>query len=178
MVLMLDLSSFNTPALAGLIFILRVLDMTLDTMRILAIYRSRRSTAWILGLSQSFIFIVAITSVLTNLSSIWTMLAYAGGFATGNLVGMSINDRFFKGFSNVRVITSKPSGEMLGFIRDAGHAATEIPGYGMDGEVSVIYSSIRRDAVKRITKGICSIDQNAFITVEELVPINKGYWRA
>ena len=67
---------------------------------------------------------------------------------------------------------------MLGFIRDAGHAATKIPGYGMEGDVSVIYSSIRRDGVKRIKEGICKIDQNAFITLEELVPINKGYWRA
>jgi uncharacterized protein YebE (UPF0316 family) len=175
---MFDFTATNIFVSALLIFLLRVADMSLDTMRILAVYRGKKLPAWVLGFLQSFIFIVAITSVLANLTNIWSIIGYAAGFATGNLVGMVINDRFTRSFRDVRVITSAHAPEILGFIRGSGHAATEMPGFGMEGKVSVIHTSVGRDAVGTIRDGICLIDRNAFITVEELTPVNRGFWRS
>ena len=47
---------------AGLIFALRVSDMTLDTLRVLVVMRGRRKIAWVLGFFQALIFVIAITN--------------------------------------------------------------------------------------------------------------------
>ena len=54
---------------AGLIFILRVTDMSLDTLRVLFVMRGRKAIAWVLGFFQAAIFVVAIASVLRDLTN-------------------------------------------------------------------------------------------------------------
>ena len=80
--------TFTLEALAGaaLIFGLRVFEMTLGTLRILYVMRGRKLFVWVLGFLQAGIFVVAIGSVVTNLDSIWNLIGYAAGFATGNVV--------------------------------------------------------------------------------------------
>jgi uncharacterized protein YebE (UPF0316 family) len=70
---------------AGLIFLLRVSDMTLDTLRVLMVMRGKKGIAWILGFFQSAIFILAISSVLTHLDNPLNIIGYAAGFATGDV---------------------------------------------------------------------------------------------
>ena len=84
--------TFTWTALLGglLIFGLRVIDMSLDTLRVLFVMRGRKGLAWILGFFQSLIFIIAISSVLTHLGNVFNIIGYAAGFATGNVVGMKI----------------------------------------------------------------------------------------
>jgi len=64
--------------------------MTLDTLRVLVVMRGRRKTAWVLGFFQSLIFVIAITSVLSNLDNPLNILGYAAGFATGIVVGWQL----------------------------------------------------------------------------------------
>src|SRR4030042_89919 len=91
---------------AGLIFVLRVLDMTLDTMRVLVVMRGKKLTAWILGFFQSAIFVVAITNVLRNLDNPLNMIGYAAGFATGNVIGMLIEERLAIGHVKLSIVSS------------------------------------------------------------------------
>ncbi|MEL7644186.1 MAG: DUF5698 domain-containing protein, partial [bacterium] len=52
---------------ALVIFLLRVGDMALDTVRVLFVVRGKKKLAWVLGFFQSLIFVIAITSVLTDI---------------------------------------------------------------------------------------------------------------
>ena len=83
-----SLSSLQPWLMAGLIFLLRVCDMSLDTLRMLVVMRGRKLAAWVLGFFQAAIFVLAIPSVLKDLSNLLNVLGYAAGFATGNVVGM------------------------------------------------------------------------------------------
>ena len=90
------MKSFLSPAawFAALgIFALRVSDMTLDTLRLLFVVRGRKGISWVLGFFQSVIFVIAITSVLSHLDNPLNIIGYAAGFATGNVVGMWIEER-------------------------------------------------------------------------------------
>jgi uncharacterized protein YebE (UPF0316 family) len=78
----------------------------------------------------------------------------------------------------MRVISSGKGNAILDAIRKAGYAATEIPGRGKDGMVTVISCSIKRKHIARIQNEISQIDQDAFMTVEEIRPIHRGFWRA
>ena len=164
--------------LTFLIFGLRVLDMSLDTLRVLFVLRGRRPLAWILGFCQSALWVVAITSVIANLDNWLNVIGYAAGFATGNVVGMIIDERLAVGHANLRIISSGRGAAVAQAIRQAGYAATQISGQGMDGMVAMINSSIRRRDITRVKQEVFQIDPEAFITVSEVRPLHRGFWRA
>ena len=163
---------------AGLIFLLRVGDMSLDTLRVLYVMRGRKGFAWILGFCQAAIFITAISAVLSNLDNPINIVAYAAGFATGNVVGMAIEERLAQGHINLRIISSSRGNAIAETLRSEGYAATEISARGKDGMVDVINSSVKRKNVTKVRDLIDDIDQDAFITAEEIRPIQRGFWRA
>ncbi len=160
------------------IFGLRVCDMSLDTLRVLFVLRGRRGLAWIFGFIQSALWVVAITSVISNLDNWLNLLGYAAGFATGNVVGMLIDDRLAIGHAHLRIISSHRGNAVAEAIRVAGYAATEISGRGKDGTVAMINSSVRRRDITRVHIEVFKIDPEAFITVEEVRPLHRGFWRA
>jgi uncharacterized protein YebE (UPF0316 family) len=160
------------------IFALRVTDMSLDTLRVLFVIRGRKAISWVLGFFQSALWVVAITSVLQNLGNLWNVVAYASGFATGNVVGMVIEERLAVGHSEVRIISPGRGSAIADALRQAGYAATELSGRGKDGTVTVINCSVLRRDIRRLHKVIAEIDQEAFVTVEEVRPLHRGYWRA
>jgi uncharacterized protein YebE (UPF0316 family) len=88
------------------IFALRVGDMSMDTMRMLFVVRGRKGLAWGLGFVQSLIYIVAISTVLANLNNPLNIVGYAAGFATGNVIGMLIEERLAIGHIHFRIISS------------------------------------------------------------------------
>ncbi|MEJ2709765.1 MAG: DUF2179 domain-containing protein [Anaerolineales bacterium] len=163
---------------AGLIFALRVGDMTLDTLRMLVIMRGRKSIAWILGFFQAAIFILAISSVLADLNNPLNVIGYAAGFATGNVVGMLIEERLAIGHIHMRVVSSRRGSAIAERLREEGYAITEIPGRGKDGTVTVLNASVRRKNVGRVRNIINGVDPEAFITAEDVRPVRRGYWRA
>ena len=89
------------------IFALRVSDMTCDTLRMLFVVRGRKGIAWVLGFVQSVIFVIAITSVLQHLDNPLNVIGYAAGFATGNVVGMLIEERLAIGHVKVSIVTQR-----------------------------------------------------------------------
>ena len=163
---------------AGFIFILRVGDMSLDTMRVLMVMRGRKSTAWILGFFQAAIFVLAISSVLQNLGNPLNVIGYAAGFATGNVVGMLIEERLAIGHTHMRIVSSSRGSAIADKLRDEGYAITEIPGRGKDGMVTVLNCSVLRKNVSRVQNLINEIDSEAFITAEDVRPVRRGFWRA
>lgn len=175
---MLNFLSMPPLLVTLIIFCLRVIDMSLDTLRVLFVIRGRRPQAWFLGFFQSMLWVVAITSVLSNLDNLWNIAAYAGGFATGNVIGMMIEERLAIGHGHLRIISSRRGNAIVEALREAGYAVTEIAGRGKDGTVSVIDCSVKRKDILPAQKVIYKTDPDAFVTVEEIRPLHRGYWRA
>ena len=163
---------------AGLIFVLRVFDMTLDTLRVLFVMRGKKQIAWVLGFCQSAIYIFAIGKVLTQLNNPLNIIGYAAGFATGNVVGMIIEERIAIGHILVNIISPRLGSAIVTHLRQNGYAVTEIAGRGKDGMVSMINCSVLRKQVDKVHQLISEIDPEAFITAEDVRPIKHGFWRA
>jgi uncharacterized protein YebE (UPF0316 family) len=175
---MLDFAAIPPYFVTFVIFTLRVTDMTLDTLRVLFVIRGRKPLAWILGFFQSSLWVIAITTVLGNLDNLWNIVGYAGGFATGNVVGMLIEERLAIGHSHMRIISSRRGTAIAEAVRKAGYAATEFAGRGKDGTVAVISCSVARRDINSLKSQVYKIDSEAFITVEEIRPLHRGFWRA
>jgi uncharacterized protein YebE (UPF0316 family) len=163
---------------AGLIFLLRVSDMTLDTLRVLMVMRGKKGIAWILGFFQSAIFILAISSVLTHLDNPLNIIGYAAGFATGNVVGMWIEERLAIGHVSITIVSSRRGAAIADHLREKGFAVTEIPARGKDGMVSLLSCSVLRKNVDDVRKLANEMDPEAFITAEDVRPVRRGFWRA
>ncbi len=163
---------------AGLIFGLRVTDMTLDTLRVLFVMRGRKPIAWILGFFQALVFVIAITYVLRDLTNPLNIIGYAAGFATGVVVGMAIEQRLAIGHVQMRVISPRRGSGIAEKLRSEGYAVTEVPARGKDGMVTMLNCSVLRKDIGRIRLMVNEVDPEAFITSEDIRPIRRGFWRA
>jgi uncharacterized protein YebE (UPF0316 family) len=160
------------------IFALRVTDMTFDTLRMLFVMRGRKGIAWLLGFCQSCIFVIAITSVLSNLNNPLNIVGYAAGFATGNVVGMLIEERLAIGHIHLQIVSPRLGAILAQKLRLAGFAVTEIPARGKDGMVSLLSCSVLRKDVARVEKIVYKTDAEAFVTSGDVRPVRRGFWRA
>jgi uncharacterized protein YebE (UPF0316 family) len=163
---------------AGLIFLLRVADMSLDTLRVLVVMRGRKGIAWVLGFSQSIIYVMALSSVLTNLGNPLNVLGYAAGFATGNVVGMLIEERLAIGHIQMSIVSSRLGTAIAEKMREEGYAVTEVSARGKDGMVTLLQCGVRRKNVDRVHRLVSEIDSTAFTTVEDVRSVRRGFWRA
>jgi uncharacterized protein YebE (UPF0316 family) len=175
---MFELMVFSDPWIGALvIFGLRVLNMTLDTLRMLFLLRGKKALSWGAGFLVSLIYVLLLTSVLSNLNNLLYILAYAAGFATGGVVGMWIEERLAIGFTNIQVISPRRGVVMAQKLRESGFAVTEIPARGKDGMVSMLSLSVRRKEVLSVEEIINECDEAAFITSEDVHPVQRGFWR-
>jgi uncharacterized protein YebE (UPF0316 family) len=175
---MQDWLSLSALTGAGLIFALRVSDMTLDTLRVLVVMRGRKGIAWVLGFFQAMIFVIAITSVLSNLDNPLNILAYAAGFATGNVVGMLIEERLAIGHIQLSIVSPRRGAALAERLREEGYAITEISARGKDGVVTLLSCSVLRKNVSKVQQLVNEVDDSAFITAEDVRPVRRGFWRA
>jgi len=167
----------NPWLVAGAIFLIRVLNMAVDTIRMLTVMRGMRTITWILGVLQTVLFIVALGSVINDLDNPLNILSYSVGFATGNVIGMMIEKRLAFGFINMTIISSMRGQELAEQLRAGGHAVTEIPARGKDGTVEILETSVQRKYAPGVKDLVMQIDPSAFITSRDIQPMHRGYWR-
>jgi uncharacterized protein YebE (UPF0316 family) len=167
-----------TPLLAGLfVFLMRVIDMSLDTLRLLFVMRGRKYLAGGIGVIQATVFILAVSTVLRGPLDPFTVAGYALGFGTGIVIGIVAEQRLALGHAMLRVY-SPTAGEVIAeAMRAASFAVTEFIAHGRDGEITVINSAIARRDIARAQTIVKQIDPGAFITVDEIQPLQRGYFR-
>lgn len=151
-----------------LIFLARVSDVTIGTLRIVFVSKGFKFLAPILGFFEIFIWLIAMSKIFQNLDNWFYYVAYALGFATGNYVGLKIEERMALGYVNLRIITAL-SGEMLiKSLAKAGYGVTHIDAQGSQGDVNVIFCIVKRKCIDNITSLIKEHNPNAFYTIEDI----------
>ncbi|MCE1255720.1 MAG: DUF5698 domain-containing protein [Anaerolineae bacterium] len=160
------------------IFFLRVCDMSLDTIRIMFVVRGKKKVAWILGFFQSLVFVVAITSVLSNLNNPLNVIGYAAGFATGNVIGMVIEGKLAVGHIHLTIMSPMRGAKISELLRQNGFAVSELSARGRDGMVAVLHCNVLRKDVSTAETIILEADPDAVVTAEDIRPVMRGFWRA
>jgi uncharacterized protein YebE (UPF0316 family) len=156
-----------------LIFCLRICDVTLDTLRIIFMTKGYRNLAPIIGFFEILIWVFAITRIMQNLENWVCFVAYAGGFATGNYIGMLLDEKLAIGHQIIRVITKVDTVELADLLRKSGFGVTSVEASGMQGEVAILYIVVDRKNQKHAIEIIQKHSPNAFFTVENLHYVNK-----
>ncbi|CAG0932123.1 hypothetical protein TFLX_02476 [Thermoflexales bacterium] len=161
-----------------LVFGARVLDVSLGTLRIIFIARGRRRLAPLLGFFEVLIWIVVVSQVMQNLHSPLAFIAYAAGFATGNYVGMWIEDKLAIGTLIVRVIVPHEADQLLSRLSAAGYGVTSVDAHGSTGQVTLIYTVVKRKDLHAVMTIIQDTHPKAFTSVEEVRSTHEGIFPA
>jgi len=157
-----------------IIFVARIFDVTLGTLRIIFVARGKRNLAPVLGFFEVLIWIVVISQVVQNLESATAYIGYAAGFAAGNYFGMWLEDKLALGTYILRLITAEESGELVQRLRAAGFGVTTVAGEGKTGTVQLIYTFVKRRDVEAVLSIIHELKPNAFVSMEEVRSTEKG----
>jgi uncharacterized protein YebE (UPF0316 family) len=160
------------------IFLLRIVDVSLSTMRILLAVRGHKYVVPFIGFFEVLIWVFAVGNAIRFLDSPLHLLGYAGGFATGSIVGLLIEERLAIGYATIRIVSRHAGVEMSDALRSLGFGVTEFAGQGRDGPVEVAYTVCKRRDITRVITEVERWDAQAFITVEEPRDIRWGWMHA
>jgi len=169
----IESSEFSYILLPVMIFSLRILDVSIGTMRIIFVSKGYKKLAPLIGFFEVLIWLLAVTRIMQNLDNWVTYVAYAGGFAAGNYVGMLLEEKLAIGHLLIRVITKKEAYELIHAIKDMGFGITSVKANGIDGEVAVLYVIVSRKHVSRVLPVINQYNPQALYTIEDIRSVSK-----
>jgi uncharacterized protein YebE (UPF0316 family) len=102
------------------IFLLRVIDVGLATVRLMMVSRGYKAAVWGLGFLSALIFVTTIRPLIGHLDDWAKLLGYAGGFATGIVVGLLIEERMAVGYTHLRIISPRRGSALAERLRGKG----------------------------------------------------------
>jgi uncharacterized protein YebE (UPF0316 family) len=157
-----------------LIFLSRIFDVSLGTLRIIFVNKGMRYLAPIIGFFEVLIWLIVISQVMQNIKSPINYIAYAGGFAAGNFIGILIEQKLAMGITLIRIITSKKANELLLDLRSKGYSVTNIPALANSGKVEVIFLPVRRKDISNVIDIVKIYNPNAYYTIEDVRHLSYG----
>ncbi|MBN2078763.1 MAG: DUF2179 domain-containing protein [Spirochaetes bacterium] len=175
----MDVSLFESPlftwvVIPFLIALARVVDVTLGTIRIIYISRGMKFLAPIFGFFEILIWLVAIGQIMKNLSNPVYYLAYAVGFAAGNLVGIFVEERLAVGRVILRIITQRDATHLVDYLRSSGYGVTTVEAEGATGPVELIFTVIDREKVEAVVRSVQTYNPRAFYSIEDVRLVREG----
>ena len=158
-----------------LIFLARVFDQSMGILRIIFATKGYPSKAFVFGFFESFVWLLAIGHIMTKIDNLMYYFVYAGGFATGNVVGMYIEKRLSIGLVLIRVVFQKNSEDSITLLRAKGYRLTVFDAMGIDQPVKGLFSVIKRAQVNDFINKLIENNPTAFYTIEEVKQAKEGY---
>jgi uncharacterized protein YebE (UPF0316 family) len=156
-----------------LIFLARVVDVSINTLRIMFVLNGKKTIAPILGFFEALIWLLAIGQIFQNINNPMSYVAYAGGFAIGNYVGMVIEEQLALGRVLVRVITPEPLPELVEYMKEKGYRFTSVGAEGRYGKVILMFTVIKREMLKSFITKLKESHEKAFYTIESVKRISE-----
>ena len=151
-----------------LVFLARILDVSVGTLRIIFVSKGFKNYAALLGFFESLVWILAVSQVMKHMDNWVTYAAFALGFAVGNYVGMLIEERIAIGNQIIRIITRHDATELVDYLREHGHGVTSIDADGDGGPVKLLFTVARRRKLETIISIIKQFNPTAFYPTEDV----------
>jgi len=169
-----DSDIFRWVILPILIFIARLTDVSLGTLRIMFISRGLKYLAPIIAFVEINIWLLAIGQIIMNIGNIACAVAYAAGFALGNLLGITIEERISIGMVLLRIITKHDAEKLVDSLKEEEYGVTIHDAEGLNGKVKIIFAVIRRKDIRKTLNRIEQVHPHAFYTVEDVRSVGEA----
>lgn len=168
-----------------LIFVARICDVSINTIRIIYMLGGRRVTSTVLGFFEAFIWLMAIRQIFQHLDNWVCYVAYPAGFATGIFVGMIIEERIAYGKVIVRIITRKDVTNLIAYLGEQAFRYTRVNAEGPNGNETLVFTVLDREYLDALLSKLKELLPTAFYTIEKVkaagdfgaLPEEQGRWR-
>lgn len=160
-----------------LIFISRILDQSIGTLRVIFVSKGLKNIAPFFGFFEVIIWLLAVAQVMKHLSNPMSYIAYGAGFAMGNYIGILIEEKLSLGTLLVRIIPKADTTELIKHLKQEGFGITQVDATGaMGSNVKILFTIIKRKNVHKVIHAINQYNPNAFYTLEEVKAVKEGYF--
>ncbi|MDP3914899.1 MAG: DUF2179 domain-containing protein [Bacteroidota bacterium] len=171
-----DGDTFTYVILPLLIFLARIADVSIGTIRIVMVAKGQKMIAPILGFFEVLIWLLAISKIMQNLDNWVCYVAYGAGFATGNYIGMIIEEKLAMGIVQLQIITRRDAQDLIEKLKSEGYGITHQEAHGAIEEVSIIYSIIKRTELAHVVDIIRTYNPKAFYSIADVKFVSKGFY--
>ena len=163
------------------IFLARILDVSMGTVRTILLVKGNRKIASVIGFFEVMIFLLVLGNVVGNINKPILIIAYCSGFACGNFVGGKLEEKLSIGKVSAEVILKENVEEVIQALRNEGFGVTIFEGMGLEGKSYMMNIILERKNIKKFREIMGKTDPNAFITIFDIrasagghfVPIKK-----
>ena len=156
-----------------LIFLSRVLDVSIGTMRLIFVSKGFKILAPMLGFFEVTIWLLAIGQIMQHLNNIMCYIAYGAGFAMGNYIGIVLEEKMSIGTVLIRVIPKLNTDKLIDFLREREFAVTTVDVEGMSGKVKMLLSIVNRKHTKEYIEAVNQFNPKAFYTIEDIGSVKE-----
>jgi uncharacterized protein YebE (UPF0316 family) len=164
---------FTYVLLPFMIFAARIVDVTIDTLRIVYITKGNKILAPVLGFFQILIWLIAITRIMKNIDNIACYLAYAAGFAAGNYIGLILEEKFAMGIQMIRIVTQVDASQLIDRLHSNGLTTTSVEADSNQGKVHIIFLIVQRIRISTIITLIKQFNPKAFYSIEDIRSVDE-----
>ena len=162
------MEAFSVNWVPIVIFLARICDVSLGTLRILFVSRGMKVKAALLGFLEVLIWVMVIAQLMQHLNNWANYVAYAGGFAAGTFLGMTLENKLKVGTVMIRVVTNGNASELIKRLKEAKVMLTFMDAQGGMGAVKIIFTIIKRKRWNEVVNIIEAFDSEAFYSIEDV----------
>lgn len=162
------------------IFFVRILDVSLGTLRFIVTIKGKALNASIIGFFEVLVWFLIVKEALnTPENSIFIALAYSAGYATGTYVGSLLSNKFVDGNLTIQTVLSSDDDDIVNSIRKAGYAVSviDVKGFEEGQPKYMLFMEINKKRLTHLKKLIKDLDERAFIVVNETKMVHNGYFK-
>lgn len=170
----IDSNLFAWVILPMLIFLARICDVSIGTLRLIFLAKGYKLIAPVLGFFEVIIWILAVSQIMKHLDNVMSYIAYGTGFAAGNYIGMYLEEKLSIGNVIIRVIQKNDIPDLINELRLQNFGVTVVDAEGSMGKVKMIFSIIKRENVTDFVKLLNQFNPHAFYSIEDVRTVNEG----
>lgn len=122
---------------AILVFLARMLDVSLGTVKFKSMMRGNRLAACSIAFVEVTVYVLAASKAFQLVHDPLVLLFYASGYAAGNFIGMTIDEKLAKGNMMLLIITDNNNQGLADELREKGFGVTTSKGYGLNGSEKI-----------------------------------------
>jgi len=159
---------FNLVIMPLLIIVARVMDVSLGTVRVIAINRGDKHLAPLIGFFEVLIWLIVINQLLSSFQH-WTWyVAYAIGFASGTFIGMSISEKFTMGKAVVRIMTETSGTDLIRELEKNNYKMAVVKTTFNTHKGVMLFVTIDSDELDELLKLVHNNNPKAVFSVEDV----------
>jgi len=147
-----------------IVFAIKFVNMALQTLSMNFLVKGRRLYTFIFAFLEVMVYLVGLSQVLNNMT-IYKMLGYALGYATGALFGIWLEQKLAIGHQTWLIIPNENPYRLAYHLRDRGFGITTISGSGMDSNRMIILTTTMRKNIALLNSSITELAPDAFVSV-------------